>query len=1055
MAFLDPSSDPLAPPKPSGDSPSARMLRGFEGYSETPYWDVNHLRAGYGSDTVTTPEGGVREMRPGVHVSRKDAERDLHRRVLEAQVGVADHIGLDTWQSLSPGAQAALTSLAYNYGSLDKLPTIIAAAQSGSPEALAVAIANRRGDNGGVNAHRRMQEAEAVLADSGQIASDAGPAKPVSWSAADFRKSQGGAPAPSASATGGEASTSAPSWSAAAFKAHSAEQEKTAKAKTEEPWYQRYLDIYKAVTTDRSPEEKKADEARVNARVKAAMDDPNTQAEVRRVLGESEFQQMLGLGSGAVQFGTKLAGLLPNELGGKQAVEATKKLEALGAKPAQEVGELGAAFALPVGRLLGVAGKGAEALSGAGKLAAEEAPAAVEAATKAPAAISRLKQAAEGVKTGAKTGALYGTAESGGTEEDYGRRLEEKGLGGVLGGVTGAGLGMLPVGFGALGDLASATKRAYGSWASGAGEEGARRFVPAVQKIIGEAAESKGEEAARSSALADVKKGFAENGQRELDRLAALRQALGDRRRATGVERPTEFRAADEMASEIQRMRAHAETNGLTPQESEQLVLAEQRKVAAEELAAEAFTHDLQARPNAEPKEVGDKIQQAAKQIYDEGVALRRRESGIDKIISAAGRQENYSADTLTDYIKSEAEHVSNASEQAMFRHFESVARGAKPEAEEIVEEHLPGEKPSERAARVEKAQQAAKEQAEAPGKMSLNKLESLRKDIGSALQTKQLALANGNTLSITPEAAHHLGKMKAAIDADIAKQAPELSAALEKFAEMSRPLDEFRASLKDVIATDVYRDEFKMGEAAVVDKILARAGQGLEPIKFLVQNRPELRDDLTRLYNRKLFGFKDAPKEPSIEEFGRFLERNGEALRQAGLYEDFADLKRAKAAGDAAVERARARYTAQEQVHEERLGAQTTAVKEAKGAAEKEAGAAEQQAAKAEKLKENFTTSLDQISAHLDKKTPDLKAAVNASENMLTKLLDEGFITREQYRDFLKQVHDVKTEFKEAEEAKAHIRQLGNIVAATAVATGLSTLGLSHLRSLQLVPHL
>lgn len=136
---------------------SAALLRRFEGFRSTPYWDVNAFRVGYGSDTVTLADGSIQKVVQGMKVSVEDANRDLVRRIEVTQSSVQKLVGAPAWQGLTPQQQAALTSIAYNYGTLPK--DIVAAVRTGSSEAVAKAIAGRSGDNGGVNARRRQTEA--------------------------------------------------------------------------------------------------------------------------------------------------------------------------------------------------------------------------------------------------------------------------------------------------------------------------------------------------------------------------------------------------------------------------------------------------------------------------------------------------------------------------------------------------------------------------------------------------------------------------------------------------------------------------------------------------------------------------------------------------------------------------------------------------------------------------------------------------------------------------------------------------------------------------------
>jgi GH24 family phage-related lysozyme (muramidase) len=145
-------------------TPSAApdLIRGFEGFREATYWDVNHHRTGYGSDTITAADGSVREVKAGDRVSRADAERDLSRRVGEIEATAASRAGAG-WRNLSDGARAAIVSVAYNYGAgHDRLGPLWAAAARGDSEAVASVIEGFAGDNDGVNRDRRKQEAQAA-----------------------------------------------------------------------------------------------------------------------------------------------------------------------------------------------------------------------------------------------------------------------------------------------------------------------------------------------------------------------------------------------------------------------------------------------------------------------------------------------------------------------------------------------------------------------------------------------------------------------------------------------------------------------------------------------------------------------------------------------------------------------------------------------------------------------------------------------------------------------------------------------------------------------------
>lgn len=131
----------------TGIEAASAVIREFEGFRATPYWDVNALRAGFGSDTITLADGSVQAVVEGISVSVADANRDLARRIAEEFMPAArDAVGAARFDVMTPQQQAALTSLAYNYGagafqSGEALAPIAAAIREGNDELAAALIA--------------------------------------------------------------------------------------------------------------------------------------------------------------------------------------------------------------------------------------------------------------------------------------------------------------------------------------------------------------------------------------------------------------------------------------------------------------------------------------------------------------------------------------------------------------------------------------------------------------------------------------------------------------------------------------------------------------------------------------------------------------------------------------------------------------------------------------------------------------------------------------------------------------------------------------------------
>jgi murein DD-endopeptidase MepM/ murein hydrolase activator NlpD len=132
------------------------FLRKEEGFRAKPYWDNNHWRVGYGSDTMTDAQGKVSTTLQSSSVSQADADRDLGRRVDEAISTLGSKFG-EAFKKLPEGAKAALVSILYNYGAGGIPGSVQAGVRSGDTAKLATAI-----ENLSENKNRRIAEANMV-----------------------------------------------------------------------------------------------------------------------------------------------------------------------------------------------------------------------------------------------------------------------------------------------------------------------------------------------------------------------------------------------------------------------------------------------------------------------------------------------------------------------------------------------------------------------------------------------------------------------------------------------------------------------------------------------------------------------------------------------------------------------------------------------------------------------------------------------------------------------------------------------------------------------------
>lgn len=136
------------------------LIADVEDFRAEPYMDKGSWRVGFGSDTITTEEGRVIKVKPGMRVTRADALRDLKRRRVEFQDTIIKQVGADAWAKLPENARDGLTSFGYNYGSLT--PSLVGAVKGGDIKMIAQAVRDRAVDNEGENAKRREREARVI-----------------------------------------------------------------------------------------------------------------------------------------------------------------------------------------------------------------------------------------------------------------------------------------------------------------------------------------------------------------------------------------------------------------------------------------------------------------------------------------------------------------------------------------------------------------------------------------------------------------------------------------------------------------------------------------------------------------------------------------------------------------------------------------------------------------------------------------------------------------------------------------------------------------------------
>lgn len=144
LSVAGPGGTTVVPGESSGGKSAADLAAGLiaevEGFVSKAFFDTNAFRVGFSSDTMTSATGEVTRTTAESVSTVADAWRDLNRRIAEAQVTLIEKLGAEAYNRLTEGEKAALTSVLYHHGAGGFPSSLVTAAQSGAPGAVAAGI---------------------------------------------------------------------------------------------------------------------------------------------------------------------------------------------------------------------------------------------------------------------------------------------------------------------------------------------------------------------------------------------------------------------------------------------------------------------------------------------------------------------------------------------------------------------------------------------------------------------------------------------------------------------------------------------------------------------------------------------------------------------------------------------------------------------------------------------------------------------------------------------------------------------------------------------------
>jgi len=319
----------------------------------------------------------------------------------------------------------------------------------------------------------------------------------------------------------------------------------------------------------------------------------------------------------------------------------------------------------------------------------------------------------------------------------------------------------------------------------------------------------------------------------------------------------------------VQSELVKAKEAGLSEAEAAAHLADTEGRVARADQAVQSIEQRILSGERMAPEQFGTMLSDAARTLAEEGIANREKLSGFGPAIKSAG-------DTLIVPTQS----ISNRITQ--------IVKSLRDPAIERPLEEI-------------KSLLTNGEGKKKVGALSIKQADSLRKMLDRVIRTKQIQYANG-TAGDAAAAIHHVNEIKGML-VKAAKTAHDpYKVALEKFRQLSRPLDivQRKGALKKIVDVDSLSQDLLRGSAEIAGAVIRRAKEGHPVFTRLLEIDPNIKNGARAYFNRELFG---RDRVPTTDALRGFLQSNEGALRQLGLFDEFSTIANARAAGERAVE--------------------------------------------------------------------------------------------------------------------------------------------------------
>lgn len=411
------------------------------------------------------------------------------------------------------------------------------------------------------------------------------------------------------------------------------------------------------------------------------------------------------------------------------------------------------------------------------------------------------------------------------------------------------------------------------------------------------------------------------------------------------------------------------------------------------ERAAEALSKDLAQSPRMDRVALGEKVQKLTDALVTRLEETRSRDSGFAEAVESAGRDANVRTGKVRAAIKQMEQDLRNPEQRSVLGQIK----------QELTSPDTTPVAGAEGGA-------TAKEVAA----LNLRSVDSLRKYLNSRLNRLNISVEQGG-LGSDKDLKKHLESLRAILMEEAGNTHPAYREALEKYAKLSRPLDELtgKGALGGTTKEMQFGDDFQMEQGAVLTRLFSKTREGSEVLHQLMQEDPSIKDSIRLFLNRELHGVEGAAKPINATKLTEFLDKNEELLKRTGLFDEFKATHQKLSGSEAAIEKLRTQHAE----------AETTTKELQTGATQ-----AEREAQTAKKLSEDYAK---EWSALTDANTTPRKAA-EAVSSLTKRLRTDGHLTPEQERQFDERARQILAEYSNRDAALKLLKALA-IAAGTA----------------------